>query len=76
VDIGLTRYGSGNKRLARSWRAVKNDRTEPVCFQEAAKQFTFTEKVLLSDEVIQCFRAHSHSQRLSTAAIITLFGFE
>jgi hypothetical protein len=55
-------------------RTVKDNGTESIGNEQAAKQFSFTEKMFLSNEFVQCSRTHPHGKRFGLSAILLLFG--
>ena len=69
--------GSGKNisegRLAGTGGTMKNNRAKPVGGEQSAEQFSFAEKMLLSNEFIQRLRTHPHGKRLGFPAILTFF---
>ena len=62
----------GQRRFPGSRRAVEDDGSEPVGFDQPPQQFAFGEEMLLADEFGQRLRPHPCRQRFDGRAV---FGF-
>ena len=46
-----------------AWRSIENQRSEPIGFDRAAQEFSFTEDVFLPKVLGQCLGPHARRQR-------------
>jgi hypothetical protein len=72
----VTAQQSGQSGFAGAGRAVEDHRAEPIRREEAAKQFSFAEEMLLAGELVERLWPHPRRQRLRPAAIGSFTGFE
>jgi hypothetical protein len=60
---GHTCDHKSERGLSGTWGAIKDQRRKPVGFERPAKKLTGTEKMFLTDDILDRGRAHSHGKR-------------
>jgi len=60
--------------FSRAGGTVKDDGTKSICGKQSAEQFSFAEKVFLSDEFVQRLRTHPYGKRFGFPTVFILFG--
>jgi hypothetical protein len=69
MTAALAGQQPGERGFARARRTIKNHRAQPIGLEQSPQQFSFSQKMLLADELLERNRPHPRGQRLRFAAV-------